>query len=57
MPTDAYGNGTPVNFTITVAPDPNAKDGGGGAVPWWLAVLLLAPAGLRAARRGLLPRI
>jgi len=57
MPTDAYGNGTPVNFTITVAPDPNAKDGGGGAVPWWLAVLLLAPACLRAARRGFLPRI
>jgi serine protease len=57
MPTDAYGNGTPVNFTITVAPDPNAKDGGGGALPWWLAVLLLVSAGLRTARRGLSPRI
>ncbi len=57
MPTDAFGNGTPVNFTITVAPDPNAKDGGGGALPGWLALLLFAPACLRAARRRLPPRI
>ena len=44
MPTDAYGNGTPANFTITAAADPNEKDGGGGALAWWLAVLLLIPA-------------
>jgi hypothetical protein len=53
MPADAYGNGTPVNFTITVAADPNAKDGGGGALPWWLALLLLALAGVRTTRLGL----
>jgi hypothetical protein len=52
MPTDAYGNGTPVNFTITVAPDPNAKDGGGGALPFWLVPLLLL-LGRRSQRRPL----
>ncbi len=51
VPTDAYGNGTPVNFTISVAKDPNAKDGGIGALPWWLAPVLLASVGLRASRR------
>ncbi len=43
MPTDAYGNGTPVNFVMTVAKDPNAKDGGGGALPAWIALLLFVP--------------
>jgi hypothetical protein len=40
VPTDAYGNGTPVAFAITVDKDPNAKDGGAGALPAWLALLL-----------------
>jgi hypothetical protein len=44
MPTDAYGNGVPVTFAIDVAKDPNAKEGGLGALPGWLAVLLLLPA-------------
>ncbi len=44
MPTDAYGNGTPVNFVITAAADPNDKEGGGGALTWWLAAVLLIPA-------------
>jgi hypothetical protein len=39
VPTDAYGNGTPVAFAITVEKDPNAKDGGAGALPGWLALL------------------
>ncbi len=51
MPTDTYGNGTPVNFTISVAKDPNAKDGGIGALPWWLALLLLVPAVRRVSGR------
>jgi serine protease len=54
-PTDAYGNGTPVNFTISVAKDPNAKDGGIGALPWWSVLLLLVPAGNRRSRRRLPP--
>jgi serine protease len=49
MPTDAYGNGTPVNFVVSVAKDPNAKDGGAGALPWWLLALLLVPLRRRAA--------
>jgi hypothetical protein len=45
MPMDAYGNGTPVNFTIAVAEDPNKKEEGGGlALPGWLALLLAIPA-------------
>ena len=47
VPVDAYGNGTPSNFVITAAPDPNAKDGGGGAIPLWFATLLLIAAGRR----------
>lgn len=42
VPTDAYGNGTPVAFAITVEKDPNAKDGGIGALDGWIAALLLA---------------
>jgi serine protease len=56
MPTDAYGTGTPVNFTISVAKDPNAKDGGGGALPWWIALLLLAPTGRHFSRTRVSPR-
>jgi len=51
VPTDAYGNGTPVAFAITVEKDPNAKDGGAGALPGWLALLAaLACVGRRRAQ-------
>jgi subtilisin family serine protease len=39
MPTDAYGNGAPVTLQINVA---KGDEGGGGALPAWIAVLLLA---------------
>jgi hypothetical protein len=43
MPVDSFGNGTPVNFNISVTADPNKKDdGGGGALAWWLLPLLPA---------------
>jgi hypothetical protein len=45
MPVDSFGNGTPVNFNISVTADPNKKDdGGGGALSGWLALLLAIPA-------------
>ena len=48
MPTDAYGNGAPVNLQISVAKGAG-ESGGGGALPGWLAGLLLLP--LVLARR------
>ncbi|HTN48301.1 MAG TPA: S8 family serine peptidase [Burkholderiaceae bacterium] len=50
MPTDAYGNGVPASLQINVAK--GAGDGGGGAVPAWVAaLLLLALGGARGRRR------
>jgi hypothetical protein len=49
MPTDAYGNGAPVNLQISVAKG-SGESGGGGALPGWLAGLLLLPLFLRGAR-------
>ena len=55
MPTDAYGNGAPVNLQISVAKG-GGEDGGGGALPGWLAGLLLLPLVLRGARMPGAPR-
>ena len=49
MPTDAYGNGVPVTLQISVAKG-SGESGGGGALPGWLAGLLLLPLVLRGAR-------
>jgi len=46
MPTDAFGNGTPVVATLNVE-----SSGGAGALTWWLAVLLLLPLARRPSFR------
>jgi hypothetical protein len=52
MPTDAYGNGTPVTMQISVAK--GSGEGGGGALPPWVAALLLvALCGVRARQKPL----
>jgi len=49
MPTDAYGNGTPMNLQISVAKA--SGEGGGGAFPAWIAALLVAALCITRGRR------